>query len=291
MFISYADRIKQVYPELMINDIQLNEIGQNNDVLIVDHAIVFHFPKYTQGVEQLREETVILEHINKYVTLPIPVPIYQSFDVFEVSKVFTGYKLIPGTPLWRNDFEKITDDQQVEKIAAQLVEFLIELHGISIEEVKKILPKQTFNLQLKFVDLYKKIQGKLYPYMREEARKDVTALFGDFFSQVNDFTFKPLLIHGDFGASNILYDSCKREITGIIDFGGSELGDPAYDFAGILASYGEAFFKKCISLYPNGTEIAKRTYFYKGTFALQEALHGIENGDKDAFESGMKDYL
>ena len=30
--------------------------------------------------------------------------------------------------------------------------------------------------------------------------------------------------------------------------------------------------------------------FYKSTFALQEALHGIENGDRQAFEAGIKDY-
>ena len=69
-------------------------------------------------------------------------------------------------------------------------------------------------------------------------------------------------------------------ISGIIDFGGSGLGDPAYDFAGILSSYGREFFDMCMNLYPNGDEISERVKFYKSTFALQEALHGIENGDR-----------
>ncbi|MEK5173923.1 phosphotransferase [Heyndrickxia sp. FSL W8-0496] len=79
-------------------------------------------------------------------------------------------------------------------------------------------------------------------------------------------------------------------ISGIIDFGGSGLGDPAYDFAGILSSYGREFFDMCMNLYPNGDEISERVKFYKSTFALQEALHGIENGDRQAFESGIQDY-
>lgn len=291
MFTSYVNRINQVYPKLAIDDVQVNEIGQNNDVLIVNKSFVFRFPKYQKGIERLRDETIILEHVNKHITLPIPVPIYQSFETFEVRKVFTGYQLIPGTPFWRSDFAKIIDEEQLEKIASQLVGFLIELHAISKEQVKRISPKQNFNLRAEFLDLYKRIQEKLVPFMRDNARKNVSGLFDYFFSQINDFTFKPTLIHGDFGASNILWDSSKQEVTGIIDFGGSKLGDPAYDFAGILASYGEGFFKKCIALYPDGIEVAKRTYFYKGTFALQEALHGIENGDKDAFESGMKDYM
>ena len=80
------------------------------------------------------------------------------------------------------------------------------------------------------------------------------------------------------------------KISGIIDFGSSGLGDPAYDFAGILSSYGEDFFSRVISLYPNGEEISKLVKFYKSTFALQEALHGIENNDRKAFENGVKDY-
>jgi aminoglycoside 2''-phosphotransferase len=31
--------------------------------------------------------------------------------------------------------------------------------------------------------------------------------------------------------------------------------------------------------------------FYVGTFALQEALFGIENGDREAFQSGIADYV
>lgn len=101
---------------------------------------------------------------------------------------------------------------------------------------------------------------------------------------------KTTLIHGDFGASNILWDPESKKVTGIIDFGGSGLGDPAYDFAGILSSYGEDFLDLCTDLYPGGNEIRERVKFYKSTFALQEALHGIENNDKQAFENGIKDY-
>jgi aminoglycoside 2''-phosphotransferase len=79
-------------------------------------------------------------------------------------------------------------------------------------------------------------------------------------------------------------------VSGIIDFGGSGLGDPAYDFAGILSSYGKDFFDMCIDLYPEGIEISERVKFYKSTFGLQEALHGIENNDNQAFENGIKDY-
>jgi aminoglycoside 2''-phosphotransferase len=33
-----------------------------------------------------------------------------------------------------------------------------------------------------------------------------------------------------------------------------------------------------------------RARFYRGTFALEEALHGFKNNDREAFESGMEQY-
>jgi aminoglycoside 2''-phosphotransferase len=35
----------------------------------------------------------------------------------------------------------------------------------------------------------------------------------------------------------------------------------------------------------------ERVKFYCGTFALQEALFGIENDDRDAFQAGMEEYV
>ena len=59
---------------------------------------------------------------------------------------------------------------------------------------------------------------------------------------------------------------------------------------GILSSYGEGFFKQCIGRYPTGKAIEERVRFYKSTFAVEEALHGVEHGDREAFENGIKDY-
>jgi len=42
--------------------------------------------------------------------------------------------------------------------------------------------------------------------------------------------------------------------------------------------------------YPLVETVAERTAFYAGTFALQEALFGFENGDRHAFESGIAAY-
>ncbi|WP_416728652.1 phosphotransferase family protein [Fictibacillus sp. JL2B1089] len=284
----YIERIKEVYPELMIEDVYHNDVGQNNDVLIINNTLVFRFPKYTNGIVSLIEETKILEHIRGTTSIPIPCPTYKSFERLEPGKVFAGYKRIEGNPFWIEDLIKVNKADST-KLAIQLVTFLIEIHSISKENFVKDLKLKDSNPYEEMKELFYNIQDKLFKFIDEKAQKDIIDSFKRFLN--NEEHLKTTLIHGDFGASNILWNCKTCDITGIIDFGGTRIGDPAYDFAGILSSYGEDFYNKCIDLYPNSSEIAKRVTFYKSTFALQEALHGLINNDTRAFENGIKEYL
>lgn len=282
----YIQYIKQVYPSLSIKDWQLNEIGQNNDVFIVNKSMVFRFPKYQKGIDNLKRETETLEAIINNVSIPIPNPIYQSFEKWEVGKAFVGYEFIQGFPLWKASFDRIEDGKVLKRLASQLVSFLNEIHSL---DTNKLRLEET-NPREQMVNLYQRIQNKLYPFIREEAQQQISHSFETFLNSAACSKLNTTLIHGDFGATNILWDPNTNNIAGIIDFGGSGIGDPAYDFAGILSSYGETFFNMCLNLYPNGTEIPERVTFYGSTFALQEALYGVENDDKAAFENGIKAY-
>lgn len=287
MTTKYTKRINEIYPDLQIEKAVIDETGQNNDVLIINDSLVFRFPKYKKGIDDLLREVKLLNTLQPFTTLPIPNHIYSCFTELEIGKVFTGYEKINGASLSRTAFREIKNLTIQENLAHQLVTFLKEVHSTPIKqlELEKLDVYNTFH------DLYTTIQTKLFPYMREDAKKQITETFQSF---LQDTTFQELnltLIHGDFGASNILWNPDSGTITGIIDFGGSCIGDPAYDFAGLLSSYGEDFFRTCISVYPNGEKVAKRVMFYRSTFALQEALHGIKNNDPTAFKNGMRDYI
>jgi len=140
----------------------------------------------------------------------------------------------------------------------------------------------------KCADLFARIREKLFQYMRPDAREWTERHFETFLNAKERFDL--VLKHGDFGTSNILFDRQQRMICGVIDFGSSGLGDPAYDLAGLLSSYGEAFVRRCWRVYPEIESFMDRVRFYQGTFALEEALFGIENGDPAAFKSGVEKY-
>ncbi|OXS59638.1 phosphotransferase family protein [Rossellomorea vietnamensis] len=287
MVSSYEKRIRAVYPDLKITHSEMNEIGQNNDVIIINDSLVFRFPKYTEGIMKLKKETRVLEGIKGNIPLPVPYPIYQSLEPEKVGMVFTGYKLVEGSPLWPGVF--IENEEHHEQIASRLVGFLTVLHSQSLESMN-IEKKSIGEIRRSIEDLYDRFKEKLFPHMNERAKVKVSQHFDLFLSKNELLDFQPVLTHGDFGASNILWDPERHEVSGIIDFGEAEVGDPAYDFAGLLSSYGEYFVRRCLEIYPNGDRIFGRMNFYRGIFGLQEALHGIENDDPVAFENGMKGY-
>jgi aminoglycoside 2''-phosphotransferase len=287
---SYLSRILEAAPGLQVRSVEFNERGQNSDVVVINGELVFRFPKYTQVLERLKVETAILTAIHGRVPLPVPVPIFVSLEGWQVGAALIGYRLIPGQPLWRDLFHRIADGQTAGALASQLGSFLKALHGVpSSEAVGCALPlMDTYDQCL---DIYTRMQANLFGYMRPDARRWATGHFEGFLGEPGNFAYEPVLKHGDFGPSNILFSEETQRICGVIDFGSSGLGDPAYDFAGLLSGYGENLVQRCAISYPEIDSFLPRIRFYRGTFALLEALFGVENGDDAAFQAGIEQYL
>lgn len=285
----YKQHIEKEFPNLSIHSIEHNEIGQNNDVLIVNRELVFRFPKYEAGIRELAEEVRILRFVRERVSLPIPEPVYCCFSADRVGHAFAGYRMIPGEPLWNPALQSIGDIRARQRLAVQLGTFLRELHSIPTNERQQFAQPRHGGISA-WSDLYERIRGKLFPHMREEARRDVANHFERFLGEPKHAAIPHVLIHGDFGTSNIIWEPDKQSIAGIIDFGGFCLDDPAVDFAALAGSYGISFVRMTAEAYPNLEALLPRVDFYAGTFALQEALFGLENQDEEAFKSGIASY-
>ena len=283
------DSFHLAYPDYSLELVEFNLQGQNNDVLVVNGALIVRFPRYAQGIEDLKVETAILRGIRDHVSLQIPNPQFVHLEGQAPGQAFVGYPRIPGAPLWRDTLYGISDLAIVKRLALQLGQFLKSLHGLPLESLVPVgLP--VVDTRAAYNDLYGRMREKLFPFMRHAARQAVATHFEAFLCEPDGFAFQLVLKHGDFGPSNILYDSERQVICGIIDFSGCALGDPAYDFAGLLSGYGEVFVRSCAAGYPEVEGLLPRARFYQGTFALEEALFGLENNDPQAFENGIDIY-
>jgi aminoglycoside 2''-phosphotransferase len=285
---AYLQTISETYPHLPIRKASLQQGGQYNDILILNDEIIFRFPKYSEGMRSLQDEVRILRRIKPYITLPTPDPIYASQVGGRPGKTFVGYPILAGEPLWRATLQSIGDESVLQRLATQLAGFLKELHRLPLENTDQDLPVP--DMAAEMAVLYTEIRAHLFCYMRPQARDGVSELFEGYLKQRQLHAHPLVLKHGDFGPSNILYDRETQKISGIIDFGSAGPGDPAQDIAAV-STYGEAFLERFYPAYPEIETMLERARFYRGTFALSEALHGIKNDDQAAFKAGIASYI
>jgi aminoglycoside 2''-phosphotransferase len=283
---TYLQAIQKSYPSLAIHSVRLHSSqGQFNDIFLINEDLIFRFPRYEDHIPEFLDEIKILEKLQGLLTVPIPQPIYASVETKSVGEVFMGYKFLPGKPLSRKVLDLITDELILESLAHQLASFLHELHCLSLSTLG--LASQAPGSLEEFKELFSKITEYLFPSMHAQARQSVTRHFEDYFANPALHEFEPAMIHADFGGSNILF--AQDKITGVIDFSSSGPGDPAVDIAAV-STLGESFFARICKHYVPGAALLQRAQFYRGTFALSEALHGYLNHDREAFRRGMEQY-
>ena len=280
----FLQAIETAFPLLEIHFARLfpRKVSQFNDVLVVNEALIFRFPRLAANAKILKKEVALLNALRDKVTLPVPNPIYHQLDR---EPVFMGYPMLTGRTLRQSIVDSL-DDEVRQRIAQQLAQFAVELHRLPTDNLDIQLPT-AHNIGY-WQRMYRAFRDELFPHMRLDACEQVILSFEAFLNHPPTFT--PVVCHGDLGTGNILYDPDLQTISGIIDFGSSALGDPAFDIASI-SSCGEAFMSHFREFYPNIEALEARARFYKSTFALQQALWAIRSNDKGAFEDGIAAYV
>jgi aminoglycoside phosphotransferase (APT) family kinase protein len=168
---------------------------------------VFRFPKRAVVVPHLRTE---LEVLPLLAGLPLPVP--QPRWVAEPDELypfpFMGYPLLPGVPLDESDWSP-------EHVLDQVLPFLDALHALPLHGP---LARVQGWPHTPPSSIEHPVAERARAWLRAHPRPECT----------------PTLIHADLGLEHILVDPDTGRVTGIVDWGDLERGDPAQDLVGLL---------------------------------------------------------
>lgn len=269
----YIEKIQSVYPNMALNQLEFNQDGMNNDVVIVNHQLVCRFPKTDWAKEDLKYEVEILQIAQRLVDLPIP-------RLEHVEDNFVSYPLIDGEPLSRHQLLNLNPLIQ-EKVIEQLGQFFQQLHATSEDVLmaSNVPPSPAERSRDDILKLYEQVQQVLFPYFWKHQRIWVHEHFEPFIRGTLNFDTSPVLIHGDLGCYHILFNPDKQEISGIIDFGTAGLGNPAIDLAALLDTHGEAALKRLSKYYSGVEAFIDQARFRAGIVWLQWALMGVQHQD------------
>jgi len=272
----YLNEIRAAYPRLQFDRARLDLDGLVNDVVILDEAWVFRFPKDDWAREVLQHEARVLALARRRVSLPLPE--------LELHPSFAAYRMIPGRALFREDIFSRSEPEQ-EALAEVLGTFLRELHSISAAEAAQyeIGPSGAARTLDHWRELYTRVEQELFPLLMAHQRQWVRRRFAPVLEGELSLEHTPVLVHGDLGQYHLLYDPQANRLNGVIDFGTAGLGDPAVDLAAVIDAFGERFLERMLPYYPGILPALDRARFWASTLELQWALGGLRSGDLSWF--------
>jgi aminoglycoside 2''-phosphotransferase len=248
-------------------DAGIVEAGQNSRVLDFGDRIV-RIPRNADAEAALRREARVLSRLRPL--LPVAVPDVRILDS-EIGSVAVHERL-PCEPFYSVD--GFGDGEQVVR---QLAAFLLCLHKLNTALVPDGQRDDSWR------EVAERLPTDILPRLSPSIRSEVAARFRRFESQAD--TLPVGVIHGDFGTGNIL--AAHDRLTGVIDFAGCGLGDPAYDIASLVAGLGDELLMRLARHYPGLATMTERIVFYRSTFPLQDMLFGIDHDDPATLAEGM----
>ena len=135
------------------------------------------------GVELIQNEVKMLGHIQKYISIPIPEPIYISLDP---GCPVMGYEKIKGIPLSKC-FDQTSKTEKI-RISKEIGEFLSDLHSDELLEaaLENQIVEINFSCEKYRKDWHKyydKIQETIYSMMNSVQIKWISNLFNTFLGE------------------------------------------------------------------------------------------------------------
>ena len=257
--------ISKYFPDLIINTIRKVGEGTGNKAYEVNTNLIFRFPKRSESQLQLEQEIVLQEILKKHTTLPIP-----EFTFLPPDHSFVGYQKVPGTPL----IDVSNGFAGWDVFSRQIGHFISALHTIPATELKK--------LNLKTEDKsFEEWQSHSFPFY-EKTKYLILERFcpsiEEFFNSKPENTCTDLVLcHNDLGIEHILVEDNK--ISGVIDWGGVALTDPAADFARIYRDVGEKVLDGILAEYSapdtNKNELRQRAIFFGKCLVFEDLFCGL----------------
>lgn len=271
--------IHRYYPEYRIKQHEVIQSGWDNIVLKVNGTHIFRFTRRQNVVKQFSKELTILPILLQHLELSVPQP--EFIQTGDTMPHFMGYRMIPGEPLYPDIVRRNT--QQAVSVISQ---FLLELQSIPIEKLRTTIPFTSAEMwRDDYTLLHIQVKEKVYPLINSETQSTISDTFNEFLVEKQNFMFQPVVVHRDLSNEHILQVSEK--ITGVIDWGDACLGDPAFDYTGLLYDYGSRFIEKLLSLTGHPESFINRVDFYVKMIPLHNMLYWLEMNNQKQIKKGL----
>lgn len=210
---------------LHIENIKLLGEGFDNAVYLINHNLVFRFPRRAEAISLIEHEMNILPRIKSHIQLEIPCPEFFGTPSQQFPRPFYGHRIIDGISGCKVNFSRA----EYEQTAIDIARFLRGLHSLNLadlnlkkEEISPAFDRSDFPRLEEFFN--KRVNDISYHYGLSSYQANFRKICDDARSYVPK---RVSFIHGDMYHRHLIFRDNK--LHGIIDWGDSSWGDPVTD--------------------------------------------------------------
>lgn len=290
------------------DDLVLDQRGQRNDVVVdVRAGLVWRFPRYAEDLPLLAETA---QRLRAVTALGIPAPrVLGGEPTAALGRAHLVLSYVPGIAL---------DDPAVGGLPAPARQLL----GANLADVFRRLrrlppglwPGSCPDWGWLWADLGRRAAGVLPELLTPEEWARAEAALAR--AAATAAAAPQGLVHGDLGGVNVRLDPGTGALTGLIDWDGAVLGDPAVDVAAVAAlpqavrdlapaaaadtdgaataerhaRAVEAVLASMLAAQPTLRDELDRFADYLATWPLQEAVWAVEHDDAAMLRDGLARY-
>lgn len=252
----YLKIIKDNFPDIQSSSTKLITKWWSNDIIILDNNIIFRFPKEEFTKNNFSKEFKLLNILQTEIK-NIQIPNYKYISK---NNDFWWYNIIKWIELKKS---YLKNNQNQEKIAKQIWEFLTQVHSIDINIFNWLLDldvSKHYSFEYGYINYivnqYKEIEDKF-------SAKTFSKIIEFIHESLNYKITNPCLTHYDFQWKNIIISEDKNNVTWMIDFSDMAIYDPAIDFVWLLW-LSKKFINTILKNYKtNNWNILNRANYYK----------------------------
>ncbi len=242
--------------------------GWDNVTELVEGRWVDRTPRRPATVAPLLRETRLLPRIAPLLPIPVPEPVVLEDDPLRVR-----HRLVPGSSV---------PPATLPAAAGEAVgRFLRALHRLPTADLG--LPGEDV-VRADRLGWLDRFSVDVVPRLPATARPAASELLGALRDAPTG-----TLVHGDLGPEHLLLDD--GQVSGIIDWGDTQLGDPAIDLAWTAHGTPDEFRDALVAAYsPTADELARaRRWHQLGPWF--EVPYGLDEGLPNYVESGLAGVL
>ena len=275
------------FPDVHAGRSELLPGGWDHLMLLVDGEWIFRVPRRAESEVTLEKEVRLVPQLAR--ALPVAVPRFERIGRAETPpRIIAAYRRIGGVAVDRAAFE----GPEGPRLATELGAALGALHAIPADGAAEAgIPfRDAGAWRREYAGFYRWIEREAFPTLAPVERRYAARLCEDFLRDDAHFRFRPVLLHRDLEAAHVLHDPASARITGILDWGDASAGDPAFDFAGLLADLGEPAARSVLDRYrgPKDSGMLDRARFYANVAPFYGIIYGRQLGRPEWARAGRR---